>query len=500
MARPRSAGDVNAAARASTPPDEPLPSPTKGILMTPGTAAARRKTVTFGDHVKDKDEAPRATKSGLPDDCPGKFPSPWKKEGIEEPDPEDKLESARPKTKLAEQFEQIRDESAKKRRARRPSFDDTGEDDYIPKQFADPTTSCGKYWKAQYDSYRENTQREVKKLIAKQRAAKGFAKDKDFQCTQLADDLKQEKKKVDRLSRKTAELEAQLEDMRRLLQGSKGSEVATESITPQSRPTFRERLDSGKGLQEAMEAAGTLRSLTIEERARSILGPDVRKSAATQQVPSDVPESAGPTKLAQRQRPETTRARPADDMWTPLVTPGLERKQPGNVKTAAPSQSPLKALSVNTLPPPALQRRDSGQPSPPLERKSKAPGVTTSTTESKPHASRILTPPAVHLSARPSTAAPSRRAETSPVRNTMATQEAQKPAETIPRAIVEQQPNENTTAAEVKVKPSMAWNAINAPSAGKRATSLVDKSGKEVGLDRVEAAKARIAARRRVMS
>ena len=49
--------------------------------MTPGTAGGKRKTVSFGNEVLDrkdeKKEPVRIGKSGLPDDCPGKFPSPW---------------------------------------------------------------------------------------------------------------------------------------------------------------------------------------------------------------------------------------------------------------------------------------------------------------------------------------------------------------------------------------------------------------------------------------
>ena len=63
-------------------------------------------------------------------------------------------------------------------------------------------------------------------------------------------------------------------------------------------------------------------------------------------------------------------------------------------------------------------------------------------------------------------------------------------------------PNSKTYAATVdaKLKPSSAWNSINAPAAGKRTTSMMDKAGNEVGVDRLEAARARIAARGRVVS
>ena len=56
--------------------------------------------------------------------------------------------------------------------------------------FANPTTECGRYWKTQFDVYRENTQREVKKLVLKQKAAKDFARDRDMRCAEAEDQLK----------------------------------------------------------------------------------------------------------------------------------------------------------------------------------------------------------------------------------------------------------------------------------------------------------------------
>lgn len=46
-----------------------------GILMTPGTAATRRKTVSFGAHVVDNEGKKSIVpgRSGLPNNCPGNF-------------------------------------------------------------------------------------------------------------------------------------------------------------------------------------------------------------------------------------------------------------------------------------------------------------------------------------------------------------------------------------------------------------------------------------------
>lgn len=87
----------------STPPrrnavDQNKPeniSPTKkGILMTPGTILARKKSVAFHpttpmlDHHKPRPQ-PRASSSGLPNDCPGKFPSPYTPRTVKDDEWED---------------------------------------------------------------------------------------------------------------------------------------------------------------------------------------------------------------------------------------------------------------------------------------------------------------------------------------------------------------------------------------------------------------------------
>ena len=109
--RPKSSGDAYTLVNQDAQPVvEPLSSPTKGILMTPGTAAARKKNVTFGENVIDNQEK-RPMKSGLPDDCPGKFPSPWNKASDEPYKREESPDKARGRSKLTEAFEQARDDS-----------------------------------------------------------------------------------------------------------------------------------------------------------------------------------------------------------------------------------------------------------------------------------------------------------------------------------------------------------------------------------------------------
>lgn len=58
----------------------------------------------------------------------------------------------------------------------------------------------------------------------------------------------------------------------------------------------------------------------------------------------------------------------------------------------------------------------------------------------------------------------------------------------------------STPQRELNVKPSALWSSINAPQATNRSSSMVSKDGKEVSAQRLEAARARINARGRVVS
>lgn len=173
-----------------------LSSPTKpnGILMTPGTAARGRKTVSFGAHVVDNEDK-RASfpgKSGLPNDCPGKFPSPWTL-GTE-------LLTDKPRTKLTAALYDVRD-SARPKPTSKPRAKD---DNDITLDVMEPRSESGKYWKDQYFSYSERSQKEVKKLVTKQQLAKNYAKKKDAEAMELATKLAEERKRH-KLREKTLE-------------------------------------------------------------------------------------------------------------------------------------------------------------------------------------------------------------------------------------------------------------------------------------------------------
>lgn len=521
--------------------------------MTPGTAAARRKTVTFGEHVNDNEEK-RPTKSGLPDDCPGKFPSPWVKAGAADEQVEQPTEHGRGRGKLTEKLEQVREESAKRKKSERREKDtDVGD---VVKEHAEPKSESGKYWKTQYDVYRENSQREVRKLIAKQKMAKSFAKDKDFQCTDLADQLRQEQKKVAKLEKKTAELEAQLKEVQARLLDREALERRPIPAAPANKPELGTRRsyrsEALKAAPGAEEPAATHQLQPSRDPPRELTQPPNEQRQLVAGAEQTRPD-AYPQKGTAKARPINIRSKTSDDIWNLSFepsSPALSRsaEQPpasprhGRPVTSGTSFTPLKSLSINTLPTGKMTRRDSAQASPPVDRFANAPLVRQEVLpspkiEERREASPVLSPGLPQPS--PEQQSPKQREgprspfqrNSVPVENTddisiqvpLSSPFQPNPMLSPPTADTKRSyfdrreqtavkaggspiskenvsPAPKANPAVESAKPMAAWNAINAPTASKRVTSMTDKTGREVGLDRIEAAKARLAARGRNVS
>ncbi|KAF2212008.1 hypothetical protein CERZMDRAFT_97926 [Cercospora zeae-maydis SCOH1-5] len=354
MMRPRSTNDAHAVAtldEAIVP--EPLPSPTKGILMTPGTVGGKRKTVTFPDHVVDN-EHKRPTKTGLPEDCPGKFPSPWTKaEHIEDSTPR-----SGGRSKLTEALEQAREDGSR-RKARLGKAEKSQED--LTADLAEPVSDSGKYWKREYDIYREKTTAEVKKLVAKQRLAKSYAKDKDDECLDLRDELVQERRMVDKLQKRTVDLEARLREYQELLQQSKAAEASAMDELERIKRGF-----SAAGYRRPVETASNLglaSKTEIERRPWHSSRPTattVDTASGNDRLVSDKPEiipSEQPDTTRPRRRPRETQKKTQDDIWAPSSTSerpqsdAASRLSRGNrAVTSGTGVTPLQSLSINTVP------------------------------------------------------------------------------------------------------------------------------------------------------
>lgn len=201
----------------SIAPSSPSKQPA-GIMKTPVTANKTRKSVTFNSHVVDNEgKKEKGSKSGIPDDCPGKFPSPWTpgtelKTGLNS--------EKKPRTKLTEALHDARTTTQHKSGQKQKARDDSD----ITVDMGAPRSNSGKYWKEQYESYAEQSEKEVKKLVSKQQLAKNFAKKKDDEVVELVKKIEQERK---RHKRREQELEQQNKDQREHLRQAMAENLST---------------------------------------------------------------------------------------------------------------------------------------------------------------------------------------------------------------------------------------------------------------------------------
>jgi hypothetical protein len=190
-------------------------SPTKSILVTPGTAANRRKTVSFGDGVVDN-ERKRNDASTQPSRTPtnlsGNLSSQWLSSSTDS--------KGKPRSRLTQALLDSRDRSPNDstttngqqvdhnpstNSASKEAPQSTKEDDETV-NLNEPRSQSGKYWKAEFDSYRAKTTNEIRKLIQYRSAAKKFALMKEAEASRLAKKLKEEEVKVAEMERHVTQL------------------------------------------------------------------------------------------------------------------------------------------------------------------------------------------------------------------------------------------------------------------------------------------------------
>lgn len=216
----------------STPVKRPV-SPTKGILMTPGTAMTRKKAVTFHPSVPTATTPPNRNghiRSGLPHEFPGKFPSPWTPkvstashhqrsaswsdpgssrlpDDDEQPGPAEKTEKGKQPQKstapiLAEYYEVNED-------SRIGDFLDESEgDEDILEELQEvdatidmeaPRSNSGKYWKERTEKIEGLALSKVDRLKTRCKIATGYAKQKDELCVNLGEKVREVTEKNRRL-------------------------------------------------------------------------------------------------------------------------------------------------------------------------------------------------------------------------------------------------------------------------------------------------------------
>ncbi|KAH8821642.1 spindle pole body formation-associated protein-domain-containing protein [Xylogone sp. PMI_703] len=201
------------------------PAKPPGILLTPGTATSKRKTVTFGSEVVDKEEvnADAANKSASTNQHASKFPSPWtprirsqKKTSLTRTLENSRL--GRKKTEASKDQEKeshaqstgmdvnnergsihpgsITSEGTAESGTTNQPISKTEFDPDVTLDLNEPHSSSGKYWKSEYERYHEAAKAEMKNLFRYKQLAKSYAKKKDAEAIDLSEKLKEEQRKV----------------------------------------------------------------------------------------------------------------------------------------------------------------------------------------------------------------------------------------------------------------------------------------------------------------
>ncbi|KAI0012765.1 spindle pole body formation-associated protein-domain-containing protein [Xylariaceae sp. FL0662B] len=201
----------------ATPDDLRSPSKPTSILLTPGTGTARRKRVSFGHDVKDGnavDSSPLASASN-------------------------RQRHGRTRTTLQQALENsrsIKSEKAAQKAVQEATALNTGdgdsedgwEDDVcnhdVTVDLNEPHSESGKFWKSEFDRYRDEAKSDIERLVKFKALAKSFAKKKDAEALELAQKLKEEQAKMIKMEEKVAEMAVQVAGKRK--HGSDGDHAS----------------------------------------------------------------------------------------------------------------------------------------------------------------------------------------------------------------------------------------------------------------------------------
>ena len=309
------------------------------ILITPGTGATRRKTVSFGAQVANNEgkKSMAQGRSGLPSDFPGKFPSPWTPK-VTEKDAEQNAQTERGRaTKLTKTLYSIRESSRSRTEPQNADVKDDTTD------LVQPKSESAQYWKQEYEHYAARTKQEMRKLVTKQKLAKSFARHKDTEVTELAGRLRNERRKVEKLESRTSELEAQMQEYRDGLAKAK-----TELETSKQRAI--ETLDEVKkqsNQQELVEWQEQQRRMTRELREAREESSSLRIERDTLRSELDEAKRANAKERRSRNRTDNHGNQASMDIWADAV--GGTQVSADSVRTTIRT-SPVNRVTAENSP------------------------------------------------------------------------------------------------------------------------------------------------------
>lgn len=257
----------------------PAGSPTKSILVTPGTIANRRKTVSFGEGVVDNEGKRDSQSSRAPKTPPNPsgIHAQWMS-GSANGKPPSKLtqtllDARDNASKNAESAKSSQDNPSESKPAARPQLkEDSGMED-ITINLDEPRSESGKYWKTEFDNYRVRTNREIKKLIHYRSIAKSYARKKDSEALRLADKLREEEEKVADMERQVSRLAAAI-----VGQGPKADkEQLIQDLTKQTTLAlqYKQQVTS---LRNTLEKQGVIKEGVVKPAESAKEGPSPQSS------------------------------------------------------------------------------------------------------------------------------------------------------------------------------------------------------------------------------
>ncbi|KAM3440332.1 hypothetical protein NHJ13734_003350 [Beauveria thailandica] len=217
----------------NTDKDSSTPSKPAGILLTPGTAATRRKRVSFGY------------------DVPGQKDTATKPE-----DPASRQENS------AKMNKENEERLATATDSRQPDEEDEWEEDDDGEQMIndvtidlnEPHSQSGKYWKEEFEKYHEDARIELEKLLKYKQLAKSYAKQRDAETVQLVERLRDEQLKVLKMEKMIAENESNIASARQAEDGDATVELLDKLASQTTLATqYREKVHKLESeLEEAL--------------------------------------------------------------------------------------------------------------------------------------------------------------------------------------------------------------------------------------------------------
>ena len=199
-------------------------SPAKGILLTPGTAAIKRKTVSFGGAArsgeKQDDIFAGQTIVGTDEE---RFSVNLASAGS--PKENQEVQHVLSKTNFESQLQASKRRIGKRANSKDHVIGNNTETHGTPKESQEssreilpdttidlnvPCSRSGKHWKGEYDQYQRKSNREMRRLIQHGQTIKSYAQKKDSEVTGLHEKLNRELAKVASMEAKVSDLAIEL--------------------------------------------------------------------------------------------------------------------------------------------------------------------------------------------------------------------------------------------------------------------------------------------------